>query len=148
MTELKDQQTQSQAQDVEQKRQEWLRTHYQKANQYLASKGEIPESVKLAESRYLVPFLAIWKIADKKKREHWVLSGDLPTDHMDAKNAPDAREALRCFALNWQMKAQQILNTGTKDETQLKYANILISRAESMYEMVEKKELWQQQANA
>lgn len=124
---------------------EWTRTQYQKANHYLASKGIVPDNVAISECRYLPPFLAIWKLVTKSNEAFWVISGELPTDHIKLSAAEDAREALRVFSLQWQMKAQQIINSGTQDKTQLEFANLLVTRAHNLYEMFSNDELWQAQ---
>jgi hypothetical protein len=57
--------------------------------------------------------------------------------------AKNAREAVRSFSLHWQLKAQQIIDAGITDKTQLDFANLLINRAQGLYEMFGKDELWQ-----
>ena len=126
----------------------WVRAQYQKANQHLASKGIVPDNVSVSDSRYMPPFVSIWKLNTKSRDAYWVISGDLPTDHMAVSAASDAREALRTFSLQWQMKAQQIINSGIKDKTQLEFANLLINRAHNLYDMFAKEELWQSVSKA
>lgn len=128
----------------EEQRSAWVRSQFQKANEYLASKGILPDNVAVSESRYIPPYLAIWKLNTKDHKAFWVLSGDLPTDHLPLSAAPDAREALRAFALHWQLKAEQLLQAGLTDQTQQDFVNLLISRAESLYAIFTKDELWQQ----
>ncbi len=130
---------------LEQVRQEWIRTQFQKANKFLAEKGIIPSKVLDTESRYLAPYMAVWKIESKRpsKKTYWVLSGDLPSDLVDVSVAKTAREAVRHFSLTWQLKAENLVRTGvTRDATQAKYANLLISRAESLYTMQNDDSLW------
>ena len=130
---------------AEQMRQEWVRVHFQKANRFLAEKGVIPSKVLADESRYLAPYLAIWKMESKqpKKQTFWVMSGDLPSDYVDVNVAKTAREAVRHFSMMWQLKAENLHKSGlTKDPTQAKFANLLISRAESLYRMQADEKLW------
>lgn len=136
-----------QAQEVEQKRQAWVREHFQKANRFLAEKGVIPEKVIMEESRFLAPFVAIWKLESKqpKKQTYWVMSGDLPSDFVEASVAPNAREALRHFSMMWQMKAENLKQSGvTSDPTQAQFAALLISRAESLYKLYNDEKMWGQ----
>lgn len=126
----------------EQANSEWVRSQFQKANQYLAEKGILPDNVVVSESRYLTPLMAVWKITAQNRQQFWVISGDLPTDHMSLSAAKDAREAVRAFSLSWQIKAEQILNSGAMDQTKKDFAAILISRAHSLYELFNKEELW------
>ena len=139
---MSEQLTQEQLAQVEQARTQWVREQFQKANEYLASKGIIPDNVAVSESRYMPPFLAIWKMNAKDNKAFWVLSGDLPTDHMPISAALNAREAVRSFSLNWQLKAQQIINAGVTDKTQIEFANLLVHRAQAMYDMFEQDALW------
>lgn len=143
---MSEQLTQQQIEQAEQARQEWVRAQYQKANEYLASKGVIPDTVAVSESRYLPPYFAVWKLNTKDKQAYWVISGDLPTDHMVFSAAATAREAVRAFSLNWQLKAQQIIDAGITEQTQKDFANLLINRAHSLYDMFNANELWQNEA--
>ncbi|MGX9459633.1 DUF4826 family protein [Shewanella sp. A14] len=131
--------------DQEALRQEWVRTQFQKANRFLAEKGVIPSKVLAEDSRYLAPYLAIWKMESKqpKKQTFWVMSGDLPSDYVDVKVATTAREAIRHFSMMWQLKAENLHKSGaTKDATQLKFAQLLVSRAESLYKIHQDEKLW------
>ncbi len=126
----------------EQSSSEWVRAQFQKANQYLAEKGILPDNVAVSESRYLTPLMAIWKITAQDRKQYWVISGDLPTDHMAVSAAKDAREAVRAFSLHWQLKAEQIMNSGAIDKTKVEFANLLINRAHGLYDLFDKEELW------
>ena len=121
--------------------QQWAREQYQKATKYLAEKGYVTESVTTVESRYLVPVIAVWKLKTIDKETIWVISGDLPCDHIPFSSAPDVRESLRNFSMKWQLQAQNILNSA-KDKTQVDFANLLIHRAESLYQLFENDSLW------
>ncbi|WP_445946194.1 DUF4826 family protein [Shewanella sp.] len=132
-------------QDPELLRQEWVRTQFQKANRFLGEKGVIPSKVITDESRYLAPYFAIWKMESKQptKQTFWVMSGDLPSDYVDVNVASTAREAVRHFSMMWQVKAENLHRAGaTKDATQAKFADLLVSRAESLYKMQADDKLW------
>lgn len=143
---MSEQLTQEQIQQMEQARAEWVREQFQKANEYLATKGILPENVAVKDCRYLPPYMAVWKLNTKDKQAFWVISGDLPTDHMPLSAAKDAREAVRTFSLHWQLKAQQIIESGIDDKTKQDFAGMLISRAQSLYQMFENDTLWQVEA--
>ncbi|MBT1445815.1 DUF4826 family protein [Shewanella sp. JM162201] len=133
------------APDQEALRQEWVRTQFQKANRFLAEKGILPGKVLVDESRYLAPYVAVWKMEAQKpaKQLFWVMSGDVPTDYVDVKVAKTARDALRHFSMMWQLKAENLIQSGAvKDPTQAKFANLLISRAESLYKIQADEKLW------
>ncbi|EGM69756.1 DUF4826 family protein [Shewanella sp. HN-41] len=133
------------AEELEKLRQEWVRTQFQKANRFLAEKGVIPSKVLADESRYLAPYMAIWKMESKRPttKTYWVMSGDLPSDFVDVKVAATARDAVRHFSMMWQMQAENLVRSGaTRDATQAKFAQLLVSRAESLYRMHNDDKLW------
>ena len=126
----------------EQQQAEWVKNQYQKANQYLAGKGIVPDNVAVTESRYLPPLVALWKLNTKDNKSYWVISGDLPTDHMPFSAAPTARDAMRSFSLNWQLKAENIMNNVAVDKTQHDFASLLVARAQGLYQLFEDETLW------
>ncbi|OCW97847.1 DUF4826 family protein [Alishewanella sp. HH-ZS] len=142
---MSEQSTQQPTEITEAQRAEWVRAQFQKANEYLATKGIIPDNVAVSESRYLPPLVAVWKLNTRDAKSFWVISGDLPTDHMPFSAAPNAREAIRAFALHWQLKAEQIAQAGFTDKTQVEFANLLVNRAEGLYDLFDNEPLWQGQ---
>ncbi len=125
---------------TEEEQQQWVRDQYLNGTKYLASKGLVSETVTVEDSRYLTPVLSIWKLKLLDKTKVWVISGDLPSDHSNSDVAPNAREAIRHFALKWQMQAENLLRAESEDQT--KFANLLIGRAEGLYQLYEKEDLW------
>ncbi|GAA5215175.1 DUF4826 family protein [Corallincola platygyrae] len=141
----------SEQQDNREALQGWVREQFQKAQKHLASKGIIPARVLEKESRYLPPLVSVWKIetADKPAKTVWVISGDLPSDHVEAGAADSAREVLRYFGLRWQMQAEQIIQQGPNaDKTQKEFAGMLISRAEGLAQMYDNQALWANEPTA
>lgn len=124
----------------EQEQQDWLREQLQVATKYLAQKGHITQSVVVEQSRYLVPALAAWKVKLSDGKFVWVVCGDLPTDHSSAEVATTAREALRHFSLKWQMQAENLNRAGSKEQDE--FANLLIDRAEQLYALCDRSDLW------
>jgi hypothetical protein len=120
--------------------QQWVRSHYQAAAKYLAEEGYILDMVHLQDSRYLAPYVAVWRFTTMSKENVWIINGDVPTDMVAAKVAHDARSAMRHFALQWQLKAQGIENKGNAEE--LDYAKYLIGRAEMVYQTTDHDDLW------
>jgi hypothetical protein len=125
---------------TEEQQQQWVKKQYQIATKYLAEKGIITNSVAVEESRYLVPILALWKLTAMDGKKFWVLCGDLPSDHSSVDVALNAREAIRHFALKWQMQAENLLQAD--NEQQKSFAHILISRAEGLYKLYDDENLW------
>lgn len=133
--------TDQQAMTPEQQ-QAWTREQYLKATKYLADKGLVTESVADTESRYLVPILAVWKINLLDKSVVWVISGDLPTDHVALNDSETARDVIRHFSLKWQLQAENLLQGDDKEQHE--FAKLLIGRADGLYKLYEKEELWAQ----
>jgi hypothetical protein len=120
----------------------WVKAQFQRANKHLAENGVLFESVVTAESRYLAPFVAIWKIKVSDGKFYWVISGDVPADFMPYASEKNARDALRGFSLRWQLQADNILNSGSQDKTQLEFAETLITKAEKIYELFSNDKAW------
>ncbi len=121
----------------------WVQAQFQKANQFLAQEGILFDSVVTEQSRYLAPYLAVWKIKAMDQKVYWVISGDLPTDVALAVNATDARDVLRYFSLQWQLKAENLeANNTQQDARQAEFVQLLRSRADSLYAFYENETLW------
>ncbi|WP_164474803.1 DUF4826 family protein [Cognaticolwellia aestuarii] len=126
---------------TEEQKQAWIREQYLKATKYLAEKGLVTESVAETESRYLVPVMALWKINLLDKTKVWVVSGDLPTDHIVLDKGESARDVVRHFSFKWQLQAENLLRLD--DQEQKQFAEFLITRADGLYQLYDKDELWQ-----
>jgi hypothetical protein len=119
---------------------QWVRAHYQAAAKYLAEEGYILDMVHLKDSRYLAPYVAVWRFTTTNKQDVWIINGDVPTDMVAAKVANDARSVMRHFALQWQLKAQAIEDKAKAEEQD--YAKYLIGRAEMVYQTTDHESLW------
>lgn len=126
---------------TEEQKQAWIREQYLKATKYLAEKGLVTQSVAETESRYLVPVMALWKINLLDKTKVWVVSGDLPTDHIVLDKCETARDVVRHFSFKWQLQAENLLRLD--DQEQKQFAEFLITRADGLYQLYDKDELWQ-----
>ncbi len=121
----------------------WVQAQFQKANQFLAQEGILFDSVITDQSRYLAPYLAVWKIKAMDQKVYWVISGDLPTDVTLAENAAAARDVLRYFSMQWQLKAENLeLNNTQKDASQAEFVELLRNRADSLYALYQNEKLW------
>lgn len=127
---------------TDEQRMQWQRECFQTAQKHLAEKGIMPKSVVDKDSRFLAPLCAMWKFKAQNGKAYWVVTGRLPTDHAEVSAATDARDAMRYFSLQWQLKADQIMSTGARDKTQVDFANLLINRAHGLYEMYDNEPLW------
>ncbi|GAA0852771.1 DUF4826 family protein [Aliiglaciecola litoralis] len=122
----------------------WVREQFQRANKHLAENGVIFDSVITEESRYLAPFVAVWKIKSLEKKYYWVISGDVPCDFIAYENEKTARDAIRHFSLMWQLKAENLSKGTDLDKAQQDYIDLLVTRAEGLYRIYNQKELWQE----
>lgn len=128
---------------TEEEQRNWIREQFQKANAYLVEKGIMTDRILTKESRYLVPYIAVWKFSVQGTTEKaWAISGDVPTDHISANGAKDARDALRYFCYRWQYKAEQIMQNEEANETEKEFASLLVKNAEKFYPLTEDDKLW------
>ena len=127
---------------TEQQAEEWVRSHYQAAAKYLAQEGLILDMVHLQDSRYLAPYVAVWRFTTMNKKDVWIINGDVPTDMVAAKVAADARSAMRHFALQWQLKARVLEDKPNATADELEYATFLVGRAEMVYQTADMDSLW------
>lgn len=128
--------------ELEQAKIQWTRESLDNANKYLSKCGIITQSVLEKECRFLAPICAIWKIKSQNGKTYWVISGNLPTDHAEVTVATSAREAMRYFSFQWQLKADEVANNGAGDKTQIDFANLLVSRAQDLYVLYNDEKLW------
>lgn len=119
---------------------QWVRAQYQAAAKYLAEQGFILDMVHLQDSRYLAPYVAVWRFTTMDKKDVWIINGDVPTDMVAAKVANDARSVMRHFALQWQLKAKALEDQARPEEQD--HANYLIGRAEMVYRTTDLDNLW------
>lgn len=121
---------------------QWFNEQLGKATRYLAEQGVILDTVFHDQSTYVAPMFAIFKIRCKDRKKYWVIAGDLPTDFTPDTAAKDFKSALRHFTLNWQMKAENMIRAGLRDNIQRDFAQLLITKAEALYAFVDNNVLW------
>ncbi|ALO41986.1 DUF4826 family protein [Pseudoalteromonas phenolica] len=121
---------------------QWQRECLANAQKFLADKGVIPVSILEKECRILPPLCAIWKIKGNDANTYWVITGRLPTDAVQVGAAESARDVLRHFSFQWQLKADNIMANKPVDQTQVDFANLLVNRAHGIYELFENEQLW------
>ena len=121
----------------------WFNSQVQRATQYLANQGVTLTKVDQDKSTYVAPLFTILRIRSADRKRFWVIVGDLPTDFTADGTAKNAREALRHFALHWQLKAEQMIQAGLRDKIQQDYAQLLVTKSEAIYPFVDNSSLWQ-----
>lgn len=123
---------------TEEQKQQWKRDQFLTVKKFLAERGLLPESVIDANCYFYPPLIALFNLKLQNGKKCWAIAGRLPTDVVDFNAAKDAGSALKYFSYQWQIKADEILSTGTRDTVQLSFANLLINRAHGLYEFAEK----------
>jgi len=100
----------------------------------------------------LVPLFALWAVENRRERKkYWVITGDLPNDHLPYDVAKHPRDAIKHFSMAWQMKAEKLqnkldnkeLSIGTPEQ-QESMITLLRERAESLYSLAQEDAMWQQ----
>ncbi len=130
----------------------WIRERREEIQAYLATEGVA--SVVLAEEPawWVAPYVAIWAVTETpnaKAATHWAIGGDVPSDHVSARQAETPREAMRAFASLWADAASFmargerhptfVIGDGSQDA---ELAPMLASRAELLKEWAEDQDLW------
>jgi hypothetical protein len=136
--------------EKEAKIKDWNQNEFVKIQKYCVTQGVEPKRIIQSKCQVIAPVLGIWYVESTTKGEdYWVISGELPTDISPAKIAKNAREALRHFSMNWQLKAANLENALTQGqqpnvdkETQEKYINELSVKAETIYQIAQDDKLW------
>jgi len=102
-------------------------------------------------SPYKILIARVWE-ASQKSNFIWTISGEgVITDHIAGNMAATPREVVRHFSLKWQMDADQLLvlakNKASVKESQQHmeaYTTKLIQYAESLYDLANLDDVWQQ----
>lgn len=127
---------------TEQESQELIRSLYLKATKYLADKGIVTNSVIAEDSRYLLPIVSVWKLNTLSDGTLWVITGEVPSDHIPVSAASTAQDAIRHFSMKWQLQAENILQSTQSDKTHIHFAQLLIKRAEGLNNICNNDKLW------
>lgn len=138
------------AEEKQEQIQRWQQEEHVKIQKYCHSQGIQAKSLDQKQCQCLPPAVAVWYINSVTKGEdYWIISGELPTDLAPAKVANNAREAMRYFAMNWQLKAANLEDALAEGkvqladrETQQKFAQELTVKAEAVYKLATDEKLW------
>ena len=128
----------------------WLQQEHGKVQQYASQNSLDLIRIVQKDSAVLPPLVAIWFIESKRHLNgFWVITGDLPSDHIVGDNAQSARDAIKYFALRWHLKAENILieleqesSEVESNKTKKQFAEILISKADGLYQFADRDDLW------
>lgn len=125
--------------DAEQKLREWVKDRLKSAAEDIGERGLIDDPLIDVKASWTLPF----SLLIGKARAHndpasfkWFISGEVPLDCIDGAVADTPREAVRHFAVKWQLDAERAESP--------EHSRRLIHLAESLYPLAEDERLWQQ----
>lgn len=129
---------------------EWVSRQLNSHATHLFKQGLIDGKVDVGIAWALPGRLCIGTVQSKRDpaKAFWVISGDIPTDHLQLKQAKTAREAAKHFALKWQLQAtrlaeSQSVGRDAKDGKVWSGAGEELHRkAEALYAITEMDEHW------
>lgn len=133
-------------------RAQWVAGQFSKVIDYLQLEKVRHGGIEPEPCWNLAPFVTVWAVTPRQPREpgFWVISGDLPTDYIEATTIPDVRQAMGAFAARWRDLADRMLRgdkhpefTVGHPEDQLSVSKLLHNRATILQEFVEDEEAWQ-----
>lgn len=97
--------------------QKWAQEQMQAMAKHLAAAGLVVNDQVRVEARWNYPFriLVAQGYGQRTPDERWwLIGGDVPLDHVEARAATDARAAMRHFALRWQVQGARV-KSGDRD---------------------------------
>lgn len=120
----------------------WKNECFEVAKKHLAEKGVLPVQHFETDGKFIAPLCLVSKVKASNGKTYWAISGRLPTDFVEVTAALNAREALRYFSFQWQLKADALTSQNPNDKTCREFANYLVNRAQGVYELYEQDGLW------
>lgn len=139
-------------QQIEEKTRTWNQEEFVKIQKFCQSKGVQIKGLVQSRCQCLPPFMGVWYVVSTTKGEdYWVISGEFPTDLAPQSIAKNAREAIRYFSMNWQLKVAKLEDAMAEGkvpksniDTQKKIIQELNKKAEMLYQIMSDEKLWQQ----
>ena len=116
----------------------WMKKLVDSAVRGAAGAGITDEALVEARPDWALPNrLLVGKVREQMRPNvfHWFIAGEVPLDFAPSANATSPRDALRHFAMKWQLDAERVDDETKKAE--------LIDLAESVYELAEDERFWQ-----
>lgn len=114
----------------------WLRKYLDAAVQELNKQQVFDDAFIESKPAWMLPMrilLGKARAQSEPQSYRWFICGEVPFDHIDSSAATTPREALRHFAMKWQVAAERL------DEAT---AVSVIGDAESLYDLAEDDRLW------
>jgi hypothetical protein len=136
--------------------QKWAQAQMQAMAKHLATAGLVVKDEVRIEARWHYPFRILVAQGYGRRtpeEKFWLIGGDVPLDHVEARAATDARAALRHFALRWQVQGARV-KSGDRDlspeaarsELRVNWSEIgdaLARNAEFVYALAEDDRNWE-----
>jgi hypothetical protein len=97
----------------------------------------------------MAPYVSIWRVSRPPNQFLWVITGDLPADHVAGSEARSSRQAMNAFSSRWGELARAMLRGEShpkftvgrkKDQKQL--GNLLGKRANILAKWSKDDSLW------
>ena len=130
----------------------WAREKLRKAVDETIQRGAFGDAVVEAKPIWVLhEKIAIGQARESSRPDAfvWIICGDLPTDHIGSEAASTPRDALRHFALKWQMDAERYKIPAVRkahglpeDKDVSHLTDQLIAKAEELYAIAEEDSLW------
>lgn len=114
----------------------WIREQLDYVVSELSSRGVLEDALLEVKPAWTLPMrLLLGKAREQAQGQsfRWFICGEVPLDHMPSDAAATPREALRHFAMKWQLDAENLESEAAAE---------LVDHAEAIYALVELDELW------
>lgn len=131
----------------------WIREKLDEAVEQLMELGIVTSPLVEARPVWTLPYkIMIGQVRDANQQTvfKWVISGEVPIDHLDSAVASSPREAARHFALKWQLDAARYQDPSVQKKLGLDQAQSwdqlgarLADKAEALIALVNDENLWQ-----
>lgn len=128
----------------------WVQKELNSHATHLFKQGLIDGKVDVGIAWALPGRLCIGTVRSQRDsaKAFWVISGDIPTDHLQLAQAKSAREAAKHFAMKWQLQAARLAESQSvgRDPGDAKLwtgaSAELHRKAEALYAITEMDEHW------
>lgn len=126
----------------------WVEGQFENMGRYAADNKLLEGSTAEGRPTWAIPGkLFIGRIWDKEDETNvwWIISGSIPTDHIEGSVAATPREALRHFCLKWQLQSGRLEQAAdpTDKQSWTGIGDNLASQAEALYPLVDEDRLWE-----
>lgn len=130
----------------------WVRTQRSEVIAYLVREGVQHRGVSDQPAWFVSPYVAVWSVESQATPGvvgWWAISGDLPTDYVSSRDAPDPRSVVAHFARQWSEVAAAMrrgephpdITIGTPDQWP-ELADLLERRSQLLARFSEDTTLW------